>query len=78
MKRWSEELVLIRYEMQWTVRYFDHQSQKWQSASTNVNTAPGALAYAHRQHGQWQELALWADKAFRSTNLEYISPFGQT
>lgn len=72
--RWREEFLLVTYEMQWTVRYFIHHSQRWQLASESTNTLPGPLAYANRQHASWYELALRADQAFRSTNADYISP----
>ncbi|KAF8238553.1 hypothetical protein L208DRAFT_1241730 [Tricholoma matsutake] len=61
--------------MQWTVQYFIHHSQWWQSASESNNTLPGPLAYANCQCASWYELALRADKVFRLTNADYISPF---
>jgi hypothetical protein len=60
--------------MQWTVRYFIHYSQQWESASSSENTLPGPLAYANRQQAVWHDLALRADNAFRLTNVDYISP----
>ena len=42
--QWREEFLLVTYEMQWTVRYFIHHSQQWQSASESNNTLPGPLA----------------------------------
>src|ERR1700679_4156392 len=66
--------LLVTYEMQWTVRYFIYHSQRWQSASRSENTLPGPLAYANCQQALWHNLALRADKAFRSTNVDYISP----
>jgi hypothetical protein len=72
--RWREEFLLVTYEMQWTVRYFLYDSQRWQSASRSENILPGPLAYANRQQALWHQLALRADKAFRSTNVDYISP----
>ena len=71
--QWREEFLLVTYEMQWTVWYFIHHSQRWQSASESNNTLPGPLAYANHQSASWYELALRADKAFRSTNANYIS-----
>jgi hypothetical protein len=60
--------------MQWTIQYFIYQSQWWQSAMDSENTLPGPLTYAYRQQAVWQQLALRADKAFRLTNVDYISP----
>ncbi|KAF8235196.1 hypothetical protein L208DRAFT_1257917, partial [Tricholoma matsutake] len=72
--RWKEGLLLVTYKMQWTMRYFMYHSQKWRSALISDNTPPGSLAYAHRQQAVWYNLAFRADKAFRSTNVDYYSP----
>ncbi|KAM6491255.1 hypothetical protein JOM56_013494 [Amanita muscaria] len=56
MTRWQEELLLVTYEMQWTVRYFLHQTTKWESALSHPNITPGASAYASRQKMKWHKL----------------------
>jgi hypothetical protein len=73
--RWKEEFLLVTYEMQWTVQYFIYHSWRWQSAAQSGNSPPRPLSYANRQHASWHELAQRADKAFKSTNADYISPF---
>jgi hypothetical protein len=72
--RWQEELLLVTYEMQWTVRYFIHQTNQWELALAYLNITPGAHAYASRQNMAWYQLACQADTAFRSQNRSYISP----
>ncbi|KAM6490431.1 hypothetical protein JOM56_014104, partial [Amanita muscaria] len=74
MTRWQEELLLVTYEMQWTVRYFLHQTTKWESALSHPNITPGASAYASRQKMKWHKLTCRADKAFRSESRSYLSP----
>jgi hypothetical protein len=74
--RWHEEVVLVTYEMQWTVRFFLHRTTKWEEAACTVAVSPGAKAYALRQAKMWKTLAESADKVFESTTCDYISPFG--
>ena len=73
--RWKEEFLLVTYEMQWTMQYFIYHSQGWQSAAQSSNSPSGPLSYANCQHASWHKLAQRADKAFKLTNANYISPF---
>ncbi|KAF9491575.1 hypothetical protein BDN71DRAFT_1398146, partial [Pleurotus eryngii] len=41
---WQEELLLVKYEMEWTVRYFKHNHDIWVDWSSNSSL--GATAYA--------------------------------
>ncbi|KAF8225766.1 hypothetical protein L208DRAFT_1305072 [Tricholoma matsutake] len=52
-----------------------YHNQKWCSTLISDNTPPSSLAYAHHQQAVWYNLAFRADKAFRSTNVNYHSPF---
>ncbi|KAF8157947.1 hypothetical protein B0H34DRAFT_858828 [Crassisporium funariophilum] len=47
--RWHKEVVLVTYEMQWTVRYFLHQCKQWQEGADNPDVSAGARSYAVRQ-----------------------------
>jgi len=69
--RWREECILVKYEMEWAVRYFVHKSQSWQSAPS---AAPGPAAYAKRKAALWQQLARFADGSFKNININYKSP----
>jgi hypothetical protein len=71
--RWEEELLLIKYEMEWTTRSFLHKAQEWQDRFEELDIDPGPKAYAARQSSQWTWMASDADRLFRSTNSEYIS-----
>ncbi|KAF8952672.1 hypothetical protein BDZ97DRAFT_1680932, partial [Flammula alnicola] len=73
-QRWHEELTLVAYEMQWTVRYWTRESSKWRSALDIPSASAGAKAYAHRKYLFWYKMALVADKAFRQSCLNYASP----
>ncbi|KAF9470551.1 hypothetical protein BDN70DRAFT_775409, partial [Pholiota conissans] len=65
--RWHEELTIIPYEMEWTVRYFLYESQKWRSAigGTGRPISPGAAAYADRKMVMWHLMAIDSDGLFR-------------
>ncbi|KAF8170801.1 hypothetical protein BJ912DRAFT_860947 [Pholiota molesta] len=75
-ERWREERTLVRYEMEWTVRYFLFKSKGWLEAAENRRRSPtlGATAYAHRQSASWRQLALKADRAFQINYRTYESP----
>lgn len=42
--RWQEEVTLTGYEMQWTVRYFQHMSHKWELPSNSFGIGPSSGA----------------------------------
>lgn len=64
--RWSEELLLVQYEMEWTVNYFDYMAEVWnqRSASAQRDVHAGSAAYAHRQKAQWYSMAASARGTF--------------
>ena len=72
--RWHEEVVLVTYEMQWTVRYFIDRRNKWKEGAECPTISPGAAAYASRQSNVWNDLADLADHVFKNTTIHYISP----
>lgn len=69
--RWQEELTLIRYEMEWTTRYFLHRAETWQTQLGEKDLHAGPIAYAARQAAQWGDMALDAERAFRVINRDY-------
>ena len=72
--RWSEELRLVQYEMEWTTRYFLYQSEIWQNWSTSqalVGLAPGPVAYGQRQRAMWYRMAIDAEARFKIANPSY-------
>ena len=72
MNRWTEELTLVGYEMQWTTKYFLNCSAKWQARFMSPNLRPGPRAYAGRQAAQWKRLACEAERVFSTVNRGYI------
>ena len=70
--RWSEEAILVGYEMQWSIRYFLHKAQQWDNLCDTGNEssslAPGPAAYAARKAAMWRWVALKAKKCFLQAN----------
>ncbi|KAF9489119.1 hypothetical protein BDN71DRAFT_1477323 [Pleurotus eryngii] len=63
--RWREELLLVKYEMEWTVRYFKHNHDVWVDRSSN--SSPGAKAYARRKAAQY----LWQAQVAEGEFIKY-------
>ena len=72
--RWEEELLLVKYEMDWTTRSFLYKAGEWQDRFEEPNVDPGPKAYAARQSSQWRRIACDADQLFKSANADYTSP----
>lgn len=76
--RWQEEVTLTTYEMQWTVKFFAYNAEKWkriQVASAEVGKeCAGATVYAKRKQATWDQLRLQSDRTFKSLNIAYKSP----
>lgn len=73
--RWREECTIVRYEMQWTVRYFLYKQRFWQSA-TSADGSPllsGPAAYANRKAAMWHHLAVFGDRSFKNIDVNYQS-----
>ncbi|KAF8164789.1 hypothetical protein B0H34DRAFT_670799 [Crassisporium funariophilum] len=73
--RWHEEVVLVTYEMQWTVRYFLHQCKQWQEGADDPDVSAGARSYAVRQVRRWRQFADGADLVFTRTTDHYLSSY---
>ena len=69
--RWEEELLLVKYEMQWTTKSFLHKAQQWEDRFEEPNVDPGPKAYAVWQLSQWRSIVLEADWLFQLANSEY-------
>jgi hypothetical protein len=74
--RWEEEVILVGYEMQWTVRFFVHKQEVWEGrrAMANDNQATGPAAYAARKAAMWGWMAQDANHLFIKANSAYITP----
>lgn len=77
MQRWNEELILVGYEMDWTVRYYIYQSGVWKNRKSIAETLDdaGAAIYAARKEAMWMELAGHSARQFREVNPTFISDF---
>jgi len=68
--QWTEELNLTFHEMEWTVRWYVHKAEQWQSrrnAEEGAGTASrGCRAYAEKQMAMWNELGRVSDTIFSS------------
>ena len=73
--RWKEEVILLNYEMQWTVRFFKNKSEKWKVAADTLGISSGAKAYALRQEFRWKGMAMKSDRIFKITSVDYLTPF---
>lgn len=65
--RWNEELVLVRYEMGWTVNFYLYQTGIWteRTSIAKTNGDRGATAYASRKEAMWLEIANRARVQFK-------------
>lgn len=71
-ERWTEELLLVRHEMDWTVRYFQHQAEMWKARAI-ASAAAGPAAYALRKAAMWDEMVWFTEARFKRTNTAYKS-----
>ena len=71
--RWKEEFVLVAHEMEWTVRYYIHQSKVWKTRGSVANDMGdnGAAVYASRMQAMWFDMALSSDSQFRINCASY-------
>jgi hypothetical protein len=59
----------VSYEMQWTVQYFLHNKDVWDTRRKGI--LPGPASYAACKAAMWHVVALNADKIFANTNTLY-------
>lgn len=71
--RWHKEVLLVTYEMQWTVRYFMQKGNKSLDEANGPDVAPGPQAYTRRQGSWWTNLAYLANRLFKCTTIQYQS-----
>ena len=55
-------MTLVRYEMEWTHRYFVYNEEVWEGRRDGVR--PGPASYAARKAAMWRALATDADQRF--------------
>jgi hypothetical protein len=59
--RWEEEHNLVRHEMAWTGKYFQHWQQQWEDRRCAISDytahTAGLRCYAAKQAGLWRRFA---------------------
>jgi hypothetical protein len=69
-QRWKEEFVLIAHEMEWTVRYYIHQSQIWKTCR-KVSTEMGDNGAAVYASAMWIDMASTSHSQFSINCASY-------
>ncbi len=70
--QWSEEVRLVRLEMQWTINWFRSHEMRWRERLDELDddeSEAGLQCYCYKQMGLWDMLADDAAKTF-STIIE--------
>lgn len=75
-KRTREEVILVSHEMEWTVRYFHHQAERWSKRKSAIDTA-GHLAYALRMESMWTRFATRSMEVFSATRQKFPPPLDE-
>ncbi len=67
LTRWSEELQLVAYEMQWTVNWFRRMEEDWELRCKRLEdgiVVSGLDCYCYKQIAMWRTLADQAHDKF--------------
>ena len=56
--RWKEELLWVRYEADWTIRWFKHMEDEWNQRGLNAcqKGLQGHQIHAEKQKNMWRML----------------------
>ena len=67
--RWTEELLLTKREMEWTVRWYVYMAKRWKSRrDVPEPVSLGHIAYTEKQMSMWNELGRVAHVLFTNSN----------
>ena len=69
--RWEEELELVPFEIECTVRSFERKATEWEGW-LELGTLSGHAAFAHRQVALWRSLGNHASSAFAAAQAAYV------
>lgn len=71
--RWDEEFKLVWSEMDWTLRYFQHQGRIWVERTQQAVQGGklGHAAYAARQGSMWAKFYQQGSRVFEEAKLTY-------
>ena len=64
--RWREELIIVKHEMQWTIRWFEFQANLWRERSERADDGlpRGHRSYAKKQEKLWNAFQRKASERF--------------
>ena len=62
--RWAKEKTLLRNEMDWTVRFFQWQAERWRRNAEHEEGSEGHCCYARKQKSMWLKFADFARHQF--------------
>lgn len=62
--RWKEELMLTKYEMQWSVRYFMFQAHRWENIRDMDSNTRCMKGFAAEKIALFNELGRMAELAY--------------
>ncbi|KAF8238613.1 hypothetical protein L208DRAFT_1045311, partial [Tricholoma matsutake] len=66
--RASEENILVKHEMKWTLNYFQYQARRWEDWKKSAKSY-GHIVYAARKEGMWHRFATLAVASFRNVGI---------
>ncbi|KAG1882239.1 hypothetical protein F4604DRAFT_1921982 [Suillus subluteus] len=74
--RWSEEVTIVKHEMQWSINFFKHRAKQWLGHMHNATSAglTGHTCYAARQSHIYDQLASHAEDSFRKLIVQLQVP----
>jgi hypothetical protein len=62
--RWDEEALLIKMEMDWTLTFFRHSTERWTQLASSASL--GARCYAERKSDMYSGFASHAANLFEA------------
>ena len=70
--RWKEELLIVRYEMKWTILWFKHQMKEWKDRLRRSveEKKLGHIAYAEKQVAMWKMFMREGERGFRGMMVD--------
>lgn len=69
-RRWDEEIILVPFEMECTVRSFNKKARDWEAWSVESHTL-GHSAFACHQIAMWLSLKAHAAEAFATARSTF-------
>lgn len=70
--RFEEEVLLVKHEMGWTIRFFENEISRWtrRADKSMEDGLAGHAAYAEKQIAMWRNFAIQAQEGFNGLWVE--------